>query len=68
MAYRRRRRVMRRSTYRPSTYRRAGRGRTRGRARRSGQSIRLVIQTPSDMLPPLPVANQFARVRRRARF
>lgn len=70
MAYRRRRRrmTMRRSSYRPRTYARAGRGRYRGRARRSGQSIRLVIQTPSDMLPPRPVANQFARVRRRARF
>lgn len=68
MAMRRRRRTMRRSGYRPSVYRARGRGRYRGRARRSGQSIRLVIQTPSDMLPPRPVANQFARIRRRARF
>ena len=73
MAYRRRRRMTRsrsrsRSGYRPRTYRSAGRGRVRGRARRSGQTIRLVIQTPSDMLPPRPVAGQFARVRRRARF
>lgn len=73
MAYRRRRmsgrsRTRSRGGYRPRTYRTASRGRARGRARRSGQTIRLVIQTPSDMLPPRPVAGQFARVRRRARF
>lgn len=70
MAYRRRRRsrAMTRGSYRPRTFRSSSRGRTRGRARRSSQSIRLVIQTPSDMLPPRPVAGQFARIRRRARF
>lgn len=70
MAYRmrRRRRSMSRSSYRPRTFRRTGRGARRGRARASGQTIRLVIQSPTDMLPPRPVANQFARVRRRARF
>lgn len=73
MAYRRRRRssgyrMRRRSGYRPRSYSVRGRGRTRGRARRMGNTIRLVIQTPSDMLPPRPVAGQFARIRRRARF
>lgn len=70
MAYRRRRRrtYARGGGYRPRTYRRTGRGRYRGRARRGGQTIRLVIQTPSDMLPPRPQAGQFARIRRRARF
>lgn len=70
MAYRRRtrRRTYSRSGYRPRVSRARGRGRYRGRARRAGSTIRLVIQTPSDMLPPRPVANQFARVRRRARF
>lgn len=80
MAYRRRRRIgarsrfrrrsgrMVRSSYRPRAYRMRGRGRYRGRARRGGSTIRLVIQTPTDMLPPRPVAGQFARVLRRARF
>lgn len=82
MAYRRRRRVMRRgytrfrrrratfrrSSYRPRVSRFRGRGRYRGRGRRGGSVVRLVIQTPSDMLPPRPQAGQFARVVRRARF
>ena len=57
-----------RSSYRPRVARMRGRGRYRGRGSRGGQTVRLVIQTPSDMLPPRPVAGQFARVRRRARF
>lgn len=81
MAYRRRRRVLgrsrfrrrsyrtrARSSYRPRVSRFRGRGRYRGRARRGGSTVRLVIQTPTDMLPPRPVAGQFARVVRRARF
>ena len=79
MAYRRRRsrfsrrrtytrRRASRSTYRPRVRRFSGRGRYRGRVRRGGQVVRLVIQTPTDMLPPRPVAGQFARVVRRARF
>jgi len=35
---------------------------------RGAQEIRLVIQTPSDMLPARPKVGQFARVRRRARY
>lgn len=57
-----------RSSYRPRSYGYRGRGRYRGRARRARQEIRLVIQQPSDMLPVRPVAGQFARLRRRARF
>jgi len=78
MAYRRRRRMTGRSrygsrsrgrsSYRPRVTRLRGRGRYRGRGSRGGSTIRLVIQTPSDMLPPRPVTGQFARVRRRARF
>ena len=73
MAYRRRRRSgggMRRMgrTYRPRGYSVRGRGRYRGRTRRAGSTLRLVIQTPSDMLPLRPQAAQFARLRRRARF
>lgn len=84
MAYRRRRRMttrsrftrrrvarrstFRRSSYRPRVARFSGRGRYRGRGRRGGSVVRLVIQTPTDMLPPRPVAGQFARVVRRARF
>ena len=78
MAYRRRRRTYGRSrfrrrsygrgSYRPRVRRFSGRGRYRGRGRRGGSVVRLVIQTPSDMLPPRPVAGQFARVVRRARF
>lgn len=82
MAYRRRRRMVSRgrsrfrrrsyararSSYRPRVRRFSGRGRYRGRGRRGGSVVRLVIQTPTDMLPPRPVAGQFARVVRRARF
>jgi len=75
MAYRRRRAPARRSYARPSRSRRApmarsyrSRGRYRGRARSTGQTVRLVIQTPSDMLPPRPAPGQFARLKRRARF
>jgi len=57
-----------RSGYRPRASRFSGRGRYRGRGRRGGSVVRLVIQTPSDMLPPRPQAGQFARVVRRARF
>jgi hypothetical protein len=57
-----------RSGYRRPSFHRAGRGRYRGRAYRGSREVRLVIQTPSDMLPPRPVAGQFARLRRRARF
>lgn len=57
-----------RSSYKPRGYRSAGRGRYRGRARRANRQVRLVIQQPSDMLPIRPVAGQFARMRRRARF
>lgn len=61
------------SRFRRGGYRRPytsfrGRGRYRGRGRMSRQSVRLVIQTPTDMLPPRPSAGQFARQRRRARF
>lgn len=56
------------SGYRRPYYTRRGRGRFRGRASRMGREVRLVIQTPSDMLPPRPVSGQFARLRRRARF
>nr|QXN72874.1 MAG: hypothetical protein [Microvirus sp.] len=79
MAYRRRRSsYRRRRTYsraparygrsgaRP--YRSRGRGRYRGRTSRSRQTIRVVIQTPTDMLPARPVAGQSAMARRRARF
>jgi len=59
----------------PSYARRRAPARTRsyGRTRRTGfgrasQEIRLVIQTPSDMLPARPKVGQFARMRRRARF
>lgn len=65
---RRRRMSFRRGGYRPRSYRIRGRGRYRARARRMSQTVRLVIQTPSDMLPPRPVSGQFARIRRRARF
>lgn len=80
MAYRRRRRTYgrsrfrrrsygsARSSYRPRARRFSSRGRYRGRGSRGGSVVRLVIQTPSDMLPPRPVAGQFARVVRRARF
>ena len=57
-----------RSGYRRPSYSYRGRGRYRGRARRASRAVRLVIQTPSDMLPPRPIAGQFARLRRRARF
>lgn len=57
-----------RSGYRRPSFSFRGRGRYRGRGYRSGRDIRLVIQTPTDMLPPRPVAGQFARLRRRARF
>jgi len=63
----RRRRAVR-SSYRPRTYTSRGRGRYRGRARRAPREVRIVIQQPSDMLPVRPVAGQFARQRRRARF
>jgi hypothetical protein len=56
------------SGYRRPYFTRRGRGRYRGRAYRGSREVRLVIQTPSDMLPPRPVAGQFARIRRRARF
>lgn len=44
-----------------------GRGRRAGFGRGSSE-IRLVIQTPSDMLPQRPKVGQFARLRRRARY
>lgn len=72
MAYRRRRTSSYRRPARSSTRRTTRsyrtRGRYRGRARATGQTVRLVIQTPTDMLPPRPVAGQFARLKRRARF
>lgn len=67
-SFRRRRTSYGRASYRPRGYRSAGRGRYRGRARRARRQVRLVIQQPSDMLPIRPVAGQFARMRRRARF
>lgn len=57
-----------RSGYRRPYYTTRGRGRYRGRARRMRREVRLVIQTPSDMLPPRPTAGGFARLRRRSRF
>jgi hypothetical protein len=68
MAYRMRRRRMMRSGRSRGSFTMRGRGRYRGRARRAAREVRLVIQTPSDMLPPRPVAGQFARIRRRSRF
>lgn len=70
-SFRRRRYGFRRrysSGYRRRFYSFRGRGRYRGRARRGRREVRLVIQTPSDMLPPRPRMAQFARIRRRARF
>lgn len=61
-------RPMRRSGYRRPYYSFRGRGRYRGRGRRGPREVRLVIQTPSDMLPPRPTAGGWARLRRRARF
>lgn len=57
-----------RSGYRRPFFRYGGRGRYRGRAGRMSRRPRLVIQVPSDMLPPRPLAGGWARVRRRARF
>lgn len=57
-----------RSGYRRPMFSFRGRGRYRGRARRGSREVRLVIQTPSDMLPPRPIAGGWARLRRRARF
>lgn len=77
MAYYRRRRTTRmgygpsrrvRSRRVPRGYSVRGRGRARGRARVARQEVRLVIQTPTDMLPPRPTPGGFARVLRRARF
>lgn len=81
MAYRRRRSSYGRSRYtrgrsysrfrtgrRPAYRTLRRRGRYRGTGRVRGSTVRLVIQTPSDMLPPRPQAGQFARIRRRARF
>lgn len=51
---------------RGSTSRGSGRGRSRARA--SPQEIRIVVTTPSDMLPPRPTAGAWARVPRRSRF
>lgn len=57
-----------RGSYRPRASRVSGRGRYQSRAEPGVQTVRLVIQTPSDQLPPRPVSGQFARIRRRARF
>jgi len=43
-------------------------GRSRRGFGRASREIRLVIQTPSDMLPVRPKVGQFARRVRRARF
>ena len=65
MSFRRGRRM---SGYRARSWSVRGRGRYRGRARYRGQEVRIVIQQPTDMLPIRPVAGQFARLTRRARF
>lgn len=54
--------------FRPRGWSTRGRGRYMGRARRARREVRLVVQQPSDYLPVRPVAGQFARMRRRARF
>jgi len=66
MAYRRASyRTARKSYARPA---RRSYSKRRAAPSRARNEIRLVIQTPSDMLPARPVVGQFARARRRARF
>lgn len=75
MPYRRRTASRRRTSYSRSRSTRRGRGysvrgsgRRMGRGRASGSTIRVVVTTPSDHLPARPLAAQWARVPRRARF
>lgn len=57
-----------RSTRRGRGYSVRGSGRRTGRGRASGSTIRVVVTTPSDMLPARPLPAQWARRPRRARF
>jgi len=68
MAYSRSRRSTRRSAPARRTRRTYGRTVRVSAPSRASREIRLVIQTPSDMLPARPTVGQFARARRRARF
>lgn len=75
MPYRRRRSTGRRTSYGRSRSSRRGRGysvrgsgRRMGRGRSSGSTIRVVVTTPTDVLPPRPTPAMWARRPRRARF
>lgn len=68
MAYRRRSTRRRSTRYTPRRRAMTGRGRYRGRTRPAAREIRIVLQTPTDMLPSRPTANQFARTMIRRRF
>lgn len=74
MAFRKRR-TSGRGSYSPRRSSRRGTGgtmrggsRSRSRGRRAVQEVRIVVTTPSDMLPPRPSPAGFARVPRRSMF